>query len=67
MSIERRLNKLEAVTDGEYVVIWRHHAETDEQAKARWAAENPGRGNRGSRAMVVGWLAPEGGTEGTPA
>lgn len=67
MNIERRLSKLETITGGECVVIWRHHTETDEQAKARWAADNPGRGRPGSRAMVVGWLPPEGDSTGAPA
>ena len=42
-NIRSRLDKLEAAARQDLVVLWRHHTETDERAKARWRAENPGK------------------------
>jgi hypothetical protein len=43
MSIDSRLAKLEAKTNGSVIVVWRHLGETNEQATARWSAERAGR------------------------
>jgi len=40
--------------------MWRHHTETNEQAKARWLREHPGEDLEGPglKAIIVGWAAP---------
>jgi hypothetical protein len=43
VNIRNRVRKLEAQSSSDLVVLSRHHTETDEQAKARWQAENPGK------------------------
>jgi hypothetical protein len=58
-----RVAKLEAVNRNSRVVImWRHHRETDEQAKARWRAEHPGQELEGGgiTVIIVGWGDPRG-------
>ena len=42
-NIRNRVGKMEAAAHQDLVVLSRHHTETDEQAKARWQAENPGK------------------------
>ena len=63
MSIASRLGKLEAASDDNAVLpIWRDLTETAEQAKARWRAEHPEKGNpdkSGARVIIVGWADPQ--------
>lgn len=53
MSIDNRLNKLEAMRGAGPIVIWRQSGETEEQARLRWSLENPGRD--ATLAHVIGW------------
>jgi hypothetical protein len=41
-------------------VVWRNHAETSEQAKARWKTGHPGKDLEaaGNNVMIIGWLPP---------
>jgi len=57
-----RLAKLEAERrDGRVIVLWRHHTETDEQAKARWRTEHQGEDleSAGLKVTIIGWADPE--------
>jgi len=61
MRLPARLARLEA--DGRerrVILMWRHHTETNEQAKARWLREHPGEDLEGPglKAIIVGWAAP---------
>ncbi len=42
VNIRTRIDKLENEAKPGVIVMWRHHAETNDQAKARWQDENPG-------------------------
>jgi hypothetical protein len=59
MSIASRLDKLEVASNAAAVLlIWRDLTETAEQAKARWRAEHPEKGDPGKlgvRVLIVGW------------
>jgi hypothetical protein len=58
MSIENRIAKLEtAHRDSRVVIMWRHHAETDEQTKTRWCAKHPGEDpdRDDTRVIIIGW------------
>ena len=60
MSLPARLARLEAEhRDNRAVVMWRHHTETDEQA--RWLAEHPGEDLEGAglKVIIIGWSEPE--------
>jgi hypothetical protein len=60
MNLTNRLSKLEASTDGGGVtVMWRHHYETDEQARDRWCAEHPGQVPDDLRVIIVRWADPQ--------
>jgi hypothetical protein len=52
---------LEKGTQIRCVVLWAHHTETDEQAKARWTAEHPGEDldRIGQMVTVIRWAAPQ--------
>jgi hypothetical protein len=43
------------------VVMWRHHSETDEAAKARWLADHPGEDleSVGLKVTIIRWADPE--------
>ena len=52
-SLCSRLEKLEGARSNGFVVLWRHETETDEHAKARWRAENPGKDLEQFRLKVI--------------
>jgi hypothetical protein len=58
-----RLARLEtAKRNDTFIIMWRHHTETNEQAKARWRAEHPEKGDpdtSGARVIIVGWADPQ--------
>jgi hypothetical protein len=63
------LAKLEAASrDSRVVVNWRHHSETNEQAEARWRAENSDEDLEGGglKVVIVGWGDPEPETGASP-
>jgi len=61
MNLRSRLAKLETGQAGRHLVIWRNHGETEQQAKERWKAENPGQDPDSAdlNVVVVGWREPE--------
>jgi len=53
VNLRSRLEKLEAANSDGLVVVWRYHTETDEQARARWQAENPGKDLKRAGLVVI--------------
>ena len=57
--LHRRLDRLEAADNaGAVLLIWRDLTQTAEQAKARWHAEHPEKGDPdklGVRVLILGW------------
>ena len=53
MRLEGRVAKLESQGGGQLVVMWRHVNETDETARARWRAENPGKSLEAAPLVVM--------------
>jgi hypothetical protein len=61
-NIRGRIEKLEAKSSSdEMMILWRHHWEADEQAEARWRAENPGKDleRAGLKVIIVRWADPQ--------
>jgi hypothetical protein len=58
--LRARIEKLESRTRPGMVIMWKHHSETDEEAKARWKRENPGQDPEaaGIQVMLVRWADP---------
>jgi hypothetical protein len=60
--LKRRLDSLEAAhNDDAMLMIWRNTGESAEQAKTRWHAEHPEKGDpkkSGARVLIVGWGDP---------
>jgi hypothetical protein len=57
-----RLARLEtAKRNDTFIIMWRHHTETNEQAEARWRAEHPGEDPKraGVRVIMVRWVRPQ--------
>lgn len=62
MTMRNRVEKLERNYPKKGVVVmWRHHTETDEQARTRWCAEHPGQNvdRAGLRVILVRWADPQ--------
>jgi hypothetical protein len=61
MNIRARLDRLEDAGKPGVIVMWRHHSETDEQAKDRWKAAHPGEDpdRAGVRVILVQWADPQ--------
>ena len=60
MRLQVRVDKLEAKTSRDLVVLWRYDTETNEQAEARWRAENPGKDLErfGLKVIIVNFADP---------
>ena len=63
MSISSRLANLEndARADRGVIVMWRHHWESDDQARSRWLAEHPGRSldESTTRVIIIRWAGEQ--------
>jgi hypothetical protein len=58
MNIWQRLEKLEAGDSSRHPpIVWRNHDETEQQARARWCADNQGEDPE-TELMFIGWLPP---------
>ena len=55
--LETRLDKLENANPGPTLLAWRDQGETDEQAEARFFAENPGVDPR--RVIILSWMGED--------
>jgi hypothetical protein len=53
MGAAASLLRLEAANGNAVVIVWRHYAETDEQALVRWLAEHPGQDPKGAGNLLV--------------
>ena len=60
-NIRARIDKLESHAKPGIIVMWRHHTETDDQAKSRWKAEHPGEDpdRADTRVIMVRWADPQ--------
>ena len=61
VNIRTRIDKLENEAKPGVIVMWRHHAETNDQAKARWQEDHPGENpdRADTRVIIVQWSDPQ--------